>query len=314
MGLIGRRRLGATVLALATGVALGACGSSSSTNATTAATASGPGKGKPAVTVGDKNFTEEYVLGQLYAQALRAKGFTVNLKENIGSTELTDKALTSGQIDMYPEYTGTILSVVAKQPKPPTSTADAYTQAKAFDEKRGFTLLAPTPFFDSDALAATAAYGKAHSLKSIGDLKSLGAKATLIGAPEFATRAQGLVGLRKVYGINPTFKPLAIGLTYTALDKGNANLAAVFTTDPQLVGGKYTLLSDPKFVFGFQNVAPEVSQKVLAAEGPAFAQTLDAVSAKLTLDAMQKMNSAVAIDKQTAASVAHTFLAANGLA
>jgi osmoprotectant transport system substrate-binding protein len=325
MRFIARGRVAAGVVAVAAGVALAACGSSSSTSSTstststsstgtTASTTAGPGKGKPSVTIGDKNFPEELILGQLYAQALRAKGFTVALKENLGATEVADKLLTSGQIDMYPEYTGTILSVVANETAPPKSAAAAYTQAKAFEEGRGFTLLAATPFYDSDALAVLPAYAKAHSLTSIADLAPLGKKVTLIAAPEFATRAEGLVGLKKTYGINPTFKPLSIGLTYTALDSHNADVADVFTTDAQLVGGKYTLLTDPKFVFGFQNVAPVVSKKVLAAQGPAFATTLNAVSAKLTTPAMQQMNSAVSLDKQSAASVAQKFLAANGLA
>jgi osmoprotectant transport system substrate-binding protein len=311
-----RGRIAAGVVAVAAGVALAACGSSSSTSSTAGTTASpsgGPGQGKPAVTIGDKNFPEELILGQLYAQALRAKGFSVSLKENLGATEVADKLLTSKQIDMYPEYTGTILSVVANQKTPPKSAAEAYTQAKAFEEGRGFTLLAATPFYDSDALAVLPAYAKAHSLTSIADLAPLGKKVTLIAAPEFATRVEGLVGLKQEYGINPTFKPLSIGLTYTALDSHNADVADVFTTDAQLVGGKYTLLTDPKFVFGFQNVAPVVSKTVLAAEGPAFTATLNAVSAKLTTPAMQQMNSAVSLDKQSAESVAQKFLAANGL-
>ena len=312
---IGRGRLGAAGLTLAAGLALAACGSSSSTSSTSTTTpkAAAVGAGKATVTIGDKNFPEELILGQLYAQALEAKGFKVALKENLGATEVADKLLTSGKIDMYPEYTGTILSVVANQATPPKNAADAYTQAKTFEETRGFTLLAPTPFYDSDALATTPAYAKAHSLKTIADLKPLGKKVRLIAAPEFATRAEGLVGLKKQYGINPTFKPLSIGLTYTALDTGNADVADVFTTDAQLVGGKYTLLADPKFVFGFQNVAPVVSKKVLAAEGPAFEATLNAVSAKLTTAAVQQMNAAVSLDKQSASSVAKTFLAANGL-
>jgi osmoprotectant transport system substrate-binding protein len=316
MRFIARGRIAAGVVAVAAGVALAACGSSSSTTSTAGTTASpsgGPGQGKPAVTIGDKNFPEELILGQLYAQALRAKGFSVSLKENLGATEVADKLLTSKQIDMYPEYTGTILSVVANQKTPPKNAADAYTQAKAFEEGRGFTLLAATPFYDSDALAVLPAYAKAHSLTSIADLAPLGKKVTLIAAPEFATRDEGLVGLKKEYGINPTFKPLSIGLTYTALDSHNADVADVFTTDAQLVGGKYTLLTDPKFVFGFQNVAPVVSKTVLAAEGPAFTATLNAVSAKLTTPAMQQMNSAVSLDKQSAESVAQKFLAANGL-
>ncbi len=331
-----RRGTGVAVLAIVGALTIGGCGSSSSSNTTgagatatpstgTTATgttskgatpttaAAGPGKGKPTVTIGDKNFAEELILGQLYAQALRAKGFAVTLKENIGASELVDKALTSGQIQMYPEYTGTILSVIAHDTKAPASASAAFAQAKRFEAGRGFTLLAPTPFYDSDALAVLANYAKQHALKTISDLKALGKKVSLGAAPEFATRTEGLVGLKQVYGINPTFKPLAIGLTYTAIDSGSVNVGDVFTTDAQLVGGKYTLLSDPKFVFGFQNVAPVVSAKVVAAEGPAFATTLDAVSAKLTTQAMQSMNSAVSLDKQSPVSVAQRFLAANGL-
>src|SRR6267142_2926265 len=127
-------------------VGLAACGSSSSSStsssssATTAGTpapaASGPGAGKPAVSIGDKNFPEENILGSLYAKALQAKGFTVKLKDNVGSSELIYKALQSGQIDMYPEYTGVFLSAVAEQTKLPTSAAEAYKQAKAFAESK----------------------------------------------------------------------------------------------------------------------------------------------------------------------------------
>lgn len=300
-------------------VGLAACGSSSKKNtvsSSSAAPASTPSStGGGAVTIGDKNFPEELILGQLYAQALKAKGIAVNLKENIGSSEITDKALTSGQIDMYPEYTGTILTVVAHQTKSPTSANAAYSQAKAFEESRGFTLLKKTPFFDSDALAVTTAYGQKNSLSSIADLKKLGKKVRVGGLPEFATRFTGLVGLKQIYGVVPTFKPLAnSGLTYTALDSGQIDAGDIFTTDPQLAGNKYKVLKDPKFVFGFQNVAPVISKKVLAKQGPQFTTTVNAVSSKLTLPAIQKMNAAVILNKQPAADVARKFLAANGLA
>jgi len=309
------RSLGVATLGVLAAVGIAACGSSTTPNkASTSSPGSLPGAGKPAVTIGDKNFTEELILGQLYAQALRAKGYTINLKENIGSSEVIDKALTSGQIDMYPEYTGTILSVVAHQTAPPRSAAQAYARAKAFEEVRGgFTLLAPTPFSDSDALAALPAYATKYHLKTIADLVKLGKNVHLIAAPEFATRAEGLVGLKKAYRINPTFEPLAIGLTYTALDDGKANVADVFTTDAQLIGGKYQILSDPKFVFGFQNVAPVVGTKLLAKEGTVFTSIVNQVSEKLTIPAVQAMNSAVSLNKQTPASVAAKFLAANGL-
>ncbi len=329
MRLSGSRGLLSAILAVGAAVLLAACGSSSSSSSSSSATSStpaattggsstaatsGPGVGKPAVTIGDKNFTEEYILGALYQQALAAKGYKVTLKGNIGSSEIIYKALTSGQIDMYPEYTGTLLTAVAGVTTPPHSAQDAYNQAKAFAEKHGYTLLAKTPFYDSGALGALKAYAQKNKLTSIADLKKLGTAVKLGGAPEFQTRAEGLVGLKQQYGINPTFVPLAIGLTYKALDSGQVGVSDVFTTDPQLTTGKYVLLSDPKKVFGFQNVAPVVKQSVVAAEGPAFQQTIDKVSSLLTLPAIQKMNAAVALDQQSPATVAHQFLAANGLA
>src|SRR5580658_1128922 len=150
-----RGGLAAVVAPLLAVIALAACGSSSNTTSTKASTgtsASQPGAGKPAVVIGDKNFPEENILGALYATALRAKGYKVTLKDNIGSSEITYKALTSGQIGMYPEYTGTLLAAVYGVTKNPTSAAGAYTEASAMAATHGLTLLAPTPFFDSDAL------------------------------------------------------------------------------------------------------------------------------------------------------------------
>ena len=303
-------------------IAVAACGSSSSSSTTTASTpaattstpaATGPGAGKPPVTLGDKNFTEEYILGSLYQEALQAKGFKVNLKGNIGSSELIYKALQSGQIDAYPEYTGTLLTAVAGVTAPPQTAQAAYQQAKAYLEKHGYTMLNDTPFYDSDAIGTTKAYAAAHHLTTIADLKPLGKAVKLGGLPEFRTRAQALLGLIKAYGINPTFVPLASGLFYTALDSGQVNVSDVFTTDPQLGSGKYVVLTDPKHVFGFQNVALVIKQSVLAAEGPAFAQTVNAVSALLTTKAIITMNAAVALNKESPATVAHTFLTANGL-
>jgi osmoprotectant transport system substrate-binding protein len=302
-------------------VGLAACGSSSSSSSSSSSTTttgssaagSGPGAGKPAVTIGDKNFPEENILGALYAQALQAKGYKVSLKDNVGSSEIIYKALTSGSIDMYPEYTGVLLSAVAEQKTNPTSAAAAAEEAKAYLEKHGATLLATTPFFDSDALGTTPAYASKHNLKSIADLKALGKSVKLGGAPEFATRQEGLLGLKQEYGLDPTFKPIAIELSYKALESGQVDVQDVFTTDAQLLGGKFKVLADPKHVFGFQNVAPVVKQSVLSAEGPAFAETLDKVSALLTIPAIQQMNKAVSVEKQAAGTVAKQFLQANGL-
>jgi osmoprotectant transport system substrate-binding protein len=307
-------------VAVAVALVVAACGGGGSGSSSTSGSSGGsspasrqPGKGKPAVTIGDKNFTEEFILGELYAQALRAKGYTVNVKSNIGSSEIVDKALTSGQIDMYPDYVGTILSVVAGRNSPPSSAQGTYQAAKKFEESRGMTLLDPTPFFNSNAVGVLPSYAQKNGLKSIDDLKKVGSF-TYADTPENLHRLQGVAGLRRVYKLdNLKFKPLAIGLQYTALKRGDVQTADVFTTDAQLTRTKLVLLEDTKHIFGFQNVAPVVSKKVLAEQGPAFAQTINAVSAKLTTEAMRAMNAAVDIDKKQPKDVASAFLAANGL-
>jgi osmoprotectant transport system substrate-binding protein len=309
------RRALALALVAALVVAAAGCGSSKKSNTSSTAAPSGqPGAGKPAVTLGSKNFPEEVLLGELYGQALRAKGYKVTIKGNIGATEVIDKALTSGKIDGYPEFTGIGLTAIAHDNAPPTSADDAYTKLKAFEEKRGFTLLDKTPFVDTNTIIVKPDYAAGHQLKTIADFKNLRpGSVKLAGPPEFATRAEGLPGLKKAYGVTFKFKPLAIGLQYGALDNGNVQTATVFTTDGQLQGNKYTILSDPKNVFGFQNVAPVVSKKVVSAEGAAFSQTLNAVSALLSTEAMRRMNAAVVLDKQDPAAVAGSFLKANNV-
>lgn len=310
------------MLACALSFVLAACGSSnsgSSSNSKSAGSGGGtsssqPGKGKPPVVLGDKNFDEEYLLGALYQQALEAKGYKVSLKGNIGSTEIIYKALQGGQIQMYPEYDGTLLTTIYNDLKPPTSAAQTYALTQKDAMKHGFELTSPTPFADADGLATTKKYAAQHGLKTIADLKKLGSVS--YGAPaENRTRYDGLVGLEKVYGLhNLKFTPLAEGLNYKALDSGQVNVATIFTTDPQLKSGKYTVLTDSKGLFGFQNVAMVLKPSLAKAEGPAFVQTINKVSSLLTLPAIIQMNAAVQLDQQSPAKVAHTFLSANGLA
>ena len=319
----------AAVVALLAVVVLAACGSSSSSSTASggssassgsssssssgSSSSSQPGKGKPPIVLGDKNFTEEFILGDLYQQALQAKGYTVTLKANIGSSELTDKALTSGQIQMYPEYTGVILSVLKGQSKVPVSAAATYAAAKAFEAGRGYTLLNPTPFQDRDVTITLKAFAAKNHLVSMEDLAKLPSW-TNGGPPENKTRYEGLVGMHEAYHLNNVhFVPLAIGLQYQALDSGKVDTAQGFTTDGQLSSGKYTLLTDPKHIYGFQQIAPVIKTSLLQQEGPAFAQTLNAVDATLTDTVMQKLNAAVVLQKVDAATVAKEFLKANNL-
>lgn len=310
-------------------IAVAACGSSSSKSSSksgsasssassggSGAASSGPGKGKPAIVLGDKNFTEEYILGYLYQYALQGQGYTVNLKPNIGSSELVNTSLTSGKIDMYPEYTGVIDTVLAGQSvSNPSPTAQAaYVYAQKYENKHGFTLLNKTPYFNADAIAVRPAYAKSNNLKTIPDLAKL--KHWTYGGPvENKTRYEGVVGLQKAYHLhNFTFIGLQEGQAYPALDSGKINAAAVFTTDGQLLQkSKYVLLTDTKNIFGFQNVAPVVRTTLLKKEGPAFAATLNKVSALLTNHVMQTLNADVALNQQSPSVVAKKFLQANGI-
>ena len=301
------RRLFAGVLAAA-GLAAGMVATAS------ASTPRLPGTGKPAFVLGDKNFPEEYILGDLYQQALEAKGYKVSLKPNLGSTEIAWKALKAGQIQGYPEYDGTLLATVAGVTKNAANAAAEATKTRTWAAKNGFTFTNTTPFSDSDAIAVLTSYAKAHGLKTLGDLKKLGAAVKLGGAAEFQTRyPDGLKGLNKIYGAHPTFVPLTIPSFYTALDNKQVNAAAVFTTDPPLKTGKYTVLKDTKFIFGFQNVGMVVKTSVAKAEGSAFTATINKVSALLTQKVIITLNSAVEVSKESASSVAKTFLKANGL-
>jgi osmoprotectant transport system substrate-binding protein len=274
-----------------------------------------PGKGKPALTIGTKDFTEEFILGNLYAQALQAKGYTVKLKENIGATEITDKALTSGTIDAYPEYTGETTATVFGKNKLYKSAEETANDAKALYEKRGQVVSNPTPFEDVDAIATTKEFAQKNGLSQVGDLKKLDSF-TLGARPEFKDRFVGLKGMEKVYGIkNAKFKQLALGLQYPSLDKGDVDTVNVFSTDAQLASGKYTVLKDPEGVFGFQNILFVINKdKYQALGGQQFMDIINKVNSLLTAEAMRSMNSAVDIDKKKPADVAKQFLQANNLA
>jgi osmoprotectant transport system substrate-binding protein len=268
----------------------------------------------PTITIGTKNFPEEFILGELYKQALEAKGFTVDYKENIGSTEVIQTALTSGKIDMYPEYTGVVVQDVFHKTSSPKTAAATYALAKRLEAAKGYTLLSATPFYDADVLAVTNATAKKYGLKTISDLKKVGSF-KLGGFPECQTRNTCFAGYTKQYGLsNATFASVGSVSPYAALDSGSVLAADVFSTDPPLAPpSKYTVLTDPKHITGFQNVAPIVKSSVAKAAGSSFTSTVNSVSSKLTLPAILAMNKAVIVDKKSAAAVASQFLKANGL-
>src|SRR5205814_9302543 len=266
------------------------------------------------ISLGTKDFTEEFVLGQLYKQALEHKGINVDYHENIGSTEVIQTALRSGKITAYPEYVGEIVQTAYHVKKLPKTAHAWWLRAKSLLAKDGYALTNATPFYDVDAIAVRKADAKKYKLKTLWDLKRLQnssqrPKNFSIGArPEFKNREEGYLGMKNVYGLKKMkYVSLALGLTYKALDQKKVFCVNVFSTDAQLASGKYTVLKDPKLIFGVQNVAVIVKKNIAT---PQVLSILNAVSSKLTLPAILAMNKATQTNKQNPANVAKAFLKA----
>lgn len=276
------------------------------------ATGSAAGTG-PVITVGSKQFTESWVMGELYAQTLRKRGFDVVLKSNVGSADLIDRALRNGQIDLYPEYTGVILQTFAMPKHMPTTARGTYEAAKKFEAGRGISLLAPTPFQNRNAVAVRTADARKHGLKTVGDLKKLG-KISYAEYPDNITGPLGFDAIVKAYGLHDMkVRPLNIGLQYPALKNGDVDAADVFTTDPQLRRYDFTILDDDQAIFGFQNVSPVVRTSLVEKYGERLTEPLNAVDELLTEEAMQALNEAAAMMRLSPAKVADRFLRANKL-
>ncbi len=273
------------------------------------ATTTLPGAGKPAITVGDKNFAEQFVLGQLYAQALRAQGYNVNINQNIGPTDVTVPALQSGALTVYPEYLNTFNTAIAGYRHGFGTLLDAYQGAQHYALAHGMQVLAPTPFSNTDALAVTVAYAAQNHVRTIDDLNHLTAALTLGGPAQFQQGTPGLPALNLAYGFVPiAYRAMAVGDQYAALNTGAIQAAEVSSTDGQLATGDYVLARDPRRVFGWGNVVPVTSAKALATEGQAFVDTIQRVDDMLTTATIRQLNYAVTIAGLDPAAVAQQFL------
>jgi glycine betaine/choline ABC-type transport system substrate-binding protein len=319
----GLRRRAAFMLVAAAILVVGiaACGGGGDTTGGTSASSdnliqSNSQNGDVSITVGSKNFTEEYILGEIYAQGLEAAGYDVKTKLNLGSETIAKKAIEDGQISGYPEYTSTALGTFFQVPadKIPSDAQQAYDMAKAELAKEGLVAYPPTPFADSNAVGTLTSTADKLGLKTISDLKGKSQNMVLAGSPECRERIDCLVGLEQNYGLQfKQFKPVDIGLRYTVLDKGDADLSIVFTSDAVLANSnKYTILEDNKGLIPAGNVIFIASKKVANEAGPDFGATIQKVQGNLTLPVIQELNSRVDIDKQEPAKVAHDYLVQSG--
>jgi osmoprotectant transport system substrate-binding protein len=266
------------------------------------------------LTLGTKNFTEAFIIGELYRQALRSQSINVKLRKDIGPTEVIDKELQRGAIDAYPEYLGVAVTVAAGQDDAGSTAEETYARAKEFYASRGQAISEQTAFENVDAIATTQYFAQRRGLATVGDLRRL-PRFTLGARPEFEQRRQGLAGMRDVYGLeNVEFNEVPIGEQYRALDRNEIDAADVFTTDGQLASGSYKVLADSERVFGFQHVALVIDEKKLDELGGSdFMRIINDVNERLTTSAMIQMNRDVELDRQDPSIVAERFLRTAGL-
>jgi osmoprotectant transport system substrate-binding protein len=312
-----RRTLPVLAVAASLLVALAGCGSKHNAAASppsTPASGSGSTAAAPAavhVVIGSANFPENEILADIYADALRSKGVSVTTKLDIGSREIYFPQLEKGAISLFPEYNGALLDYL--KPSATAVTTAAVNQALAKALPASLEALPTAQAQDKDSLTVTQAFATAHHLTSIGDLKAVEGQVT-IGAPaEFATREEGLVGLKKLYGIVPrAFKPLDESgpLTIAALNDGTIQAGDIFTTDPSVAKYHFVALADPLGLFAAQNIVPIINRSVAT---PTVVTTIDAVDADLTTSVLVQLVGGVVNDHIDAASVAAQFISQAGL-
>lgn len=252
-------------------------------------------------------------MGELYAQGLRGVGYQVDLKTNVGSAQIIEQALHAGEIDLYPEYTGVIVVSLAGEDGLLESAEATYEFARDWEAQQGVAMLNATPFENKNAIAVRADFAQEHGLSSIEDLRGIG-DFVYSTYPDNVSGAQGYEGIVETYDLpNMKLQTLSIGLNYQAIERGEIQAADVFTTDPQLLRSDLVVLDDPLNLFGFQNVVPLLRDEVLESLDSEAVDLLNTIHSLLTLEAIQTLNAASAVNRLDPAQVAREFLLANDL-
>ena len=318
-----RLRTGLALLAaLALALGVTACGSSDDSSSTEGgegggAIVSNPDNGKVSLTIGSKNFPEQEILGEIYAQALAAAGYKVKSDLNLGSETVALQAVKSGAISGYPEYASTALtSFFGKEPEDvPADAEGAYEEAKAEFEKEDLTAFPPTPFASANAVGTLKKTAEKYGLETVSDLEGVSEELSLYGSPECPERIDCKKGLEELYGLKfKSFHPVDISLRYTVLEKGQADLSILFTTDPQLAAekDKFVILEDDKEVFPAGNVIFVTKKSTAEKAGPDYEKTIVQVQEGLTLPVMQELDARVELEKQTPKEAAAAYLKSAG--
>ncbi len=281
---------------------------------TSADTADVPAAEQGPIRVASKDFTEQFILGEMYALLLENAGYQVERKINLGGTPIAQQALINNEIDLYPEYTGTGLLTVLQMPVMNDPKAVYDTVKQAYEEQFQLTWLDPAPMNNTQALAMTQERATELGITTISEMVAVADQLVLVGPPEFAEREDGLPGLQGAYGDFEFANFLAVdpGLRYQAIVNGEADVTVAFGTDGELAAYNLVTLEDDQNLWPPYQVAPVVRQELLTAQ-PEVATVLNALAPLLTDDTMRQLNNQVSGESQEPADVARAFLVDQGL-
>ncbi|WP_426311396.1 ABC transporter substrate-binding protein [Cellulosimicrobium sp. E-16] len=302
------RRTAALVAAAATAVlTLTACGGGSDPLDADTGTSDGGSAASDTIVVGSQAYYSNEIIAEIYAQALEAEGFTVERNFSIGQRDAYMPALESGEVQLFPEYTGNLLQFF--DPETTATSPDDVYAALQEALPDGLTVLDQSSATDQDSYNVTEAFATEHDLTSIADLAGLDVPLTLGGPAELEQRPYGPQGLKDVYGVDVSF--VATGdTTVQDLVAGTVNVANVFSADPRIQTEKLVTLEDPESLFLASNVVPLVNADI----ADEIADVINPVSAALTPEGLVALNVESTEDQRSPEDIAADWLSENGLA
>ncbi len=279
----------------------------------------GQGGGGPTITVGSKNFTEQFILGELYAQTLEANGFTAQRQLNLGSEQIADQALQDGEIDFYPEYTGTALvNLLDYEGENPPTPEETYEEARSRYAERdpADTMLPYANFNNNYGIFVRQDVAGEFGLETLDDLAEAAPELTFATFSEFQERSDGYPNMVENYpgleDFGDTVVANDLGLRYQGVENGEADVGVGFLTDGQLTSPELVTLEDEKSIWPFYYPAPVVRSEVLE-ENPEVEEILNSVTETLNVDNIREMNGQVDTSGEDPEDVARDFLSEQGL-
>lgn len=291
----------------------------------TAACGGGGGGGSadapPSVSVGSKQFTEQILLGEMYAQAFEANDYDVERNLDLGSEQVMDRSMQDGTIDVYPEYTGTAFVAILEEnpndaPDTPEETTEVVQEFYANREDTPMRMLTPAPFDNNYGIVMRSEQAEELGIENLQDLADNSDQLVFSSYSEFQNRSDGFPNMQESYDDGFNFQDTRIvndlGIRYQALAEGEADVAIGFTTDGQLASDQLKVIEDPNAIWPFYYPAPVVTQEFLDANLDA-EEILNEVSASLDADIMRELNGAVDLEQESYEDVARGHLEDAGI-